>query len=210
MHFRNITGAALAAAACALTPGPAVGEGTAAGEGINPNYQGGSSQLHCHKGCDGRDIKVIVDDQQEPCKLQLQYDTVTVHHDNHGIDDAGVKLRWVIDDRKSRGQWFFYPGAVALAGNNGDFTDNGPDDTKKKYGWTDMNKQPKEFSTKYTIVVKDKDQRAKCSATATIANKGSGGAKKKAAAAPGTAPASGIPDPRLPCRGRRNTTTPCT
>lgn len=202
MQLTTIAGAALAA----LTLGTAF----AAGEGINPNFQG-TPDLHCRKGvCNGKEIKVIVDDQQQPCRLKLQYDTVTIHRGNRGLDDQGVKLRWVIDDAKAKSPWFFYPGGIALAGNNGDLKDNGPDESKKAYAWTDLNKQDQEFTTRYTVVVADKDQKVKCSTAARIVNKGSSGAGKKKAAAQRAPAASDTPDPRVPCRGRRNTTTPCT
>jgi hypothetical protein len=138
-----------------------------------PNTPPPGPVLHCRKGqCNTRDIKVTVDDRKSTCTLKVEYDTVQVNAGNRGLNNQGVKLRWVLDDAQAKGRWFFYPGGVKPATNNGDFTDDGPDDAKKTYGLTDLNAREEPFSTKYTVVVMDKDRKAKCTGEASLVNKG--------------------------------------
>jgi hypothetical protein len=181
MHIARIVRVGVAVAAVVLAAPPTLGatrnsKGQPAALTAPP-----STTLHCRKGqCSTRDIKVVVDDRGKACTLKVEYETVSVNGGNRGLSNQGVKLRWVIDDANAKNRWFFYPGGVALAKNNGDFKDDGPDDAKKSYGLTDANSKDEEFSTAYTVVVMDKDRKAKCTGEATIENKRGGGRKRKA------------------------------
>jgi hypothetical protein len=180
MNIARIARVGVAVAAVGLVASPALGaarnsKGQPAALTAPP-----STTLHCRKGqCSTRDIKVVVDDRGKACTLKAEFETVSVNGGNRGLNNQGVKLRWVIDDANAKNRWFFYPGGVALARNNGDFKDDGPDEARRSYGLTDANSQEEEFSTTYTVVVMDKDRKAKCTGEATIENKRGGGRKRK-------------------------------
>jgi hypothetical protein len=172
------TGTALAAAPGPKLPGMAAAPPKQPpGAAMTPPP---SSTLHCRKGqCNARDIKVIVDDRARQCTLKIEYDTITVNAGNRGLNNQGVKLRWVLDETNAKNRWFFYPGGVKPARNDGAFTDDGPDEAKKTYGLTDLNNKEEEISTKYTVLVMDKDRKARCSGEATVVNKGGAARKRK-------------------------------